>query len=229
MGMDDERAIISVTVLPSRLPHCRGCIESLAGQGLPLYVWAPEEVERTGDVFEGWPEWMQGLVDFATVTADRGPIGKLLSALPLADIVLTADDDVVYGDGWADGLLEWHGRMGDVALGYRGRVFRDRRYNNSRLVVEPSKPMTVDLLTGTWGALYRADWFADSIYDEWCVCRLNDDIVINAHLKRRGVQRVVIPKECEIEPLAGVHQIDALWVENRHRNDYGLDAVEWWA
>jgi len=224
-----SRAIISVTVLPSRLPHAEPCIESLKAQGLPLYVWIPKYVERTGNRFDDkFPGWMMDCD--GAVVKDRGPIGKLLSALPLGDIILTADDDVVYGEGWAEGLLDWHSKLPDAALGYRGRVMMDRHYNHSALVAKPFKPLSVDLLTGTWGALYCADWFDDSIYDEWEQARLNDDIVINAHLKRKGIKRAVIPMDCDIRPLDGVHSINPLWDSNKYgRNDAYFEAVGWWA
>jgi len=221
--------IISMTTIPSRLPHIEPCVRSLKAQGLPIYVWLPREVERTGDKFDGVvPEFFNNCR--VEVVEDRGSITKLLPALDVANIVITADDDVVYGANWAAGLLEWHGRIPNAALGYRGRQLQGRFYNNSLLIVSMGQsPIPVDILTGTWGALYEAHWFDDTLEAESETCWWADDLVINKHLRDRNIRRFVIPKRCSITPLDGVHQIDALWTVNeRGGNDAGLEAVGWW-
>lgn len=224
--MSDD-IIISVGTMPARLPYIKPCIDSLRAQGLPLYVWIPKHVERTDDWFDyEFPDFLKGVK--GAVVRDRGPIGKLLSALPQADVILAADDDCIYGEGWAGGLLEHAETFPGMALGYRGRVFRDRKYNHSVCVTQTQMPLSVDLLTGTWGCLYRAEWFDRSIYEEWEQWPLNDDIVINAHLKRQGIPRVVIPRRCDIQPY-DVHRINALWDVNIDSNDAGLEALGWWA
>lgn len=227
-------AIISMTTIPSRLPHIGPCVKSLLQQGLPVYVWIPQKVVRTGDVFDGHiPGFLGGCE--VEIVEDRGSATKLLPALDIADTIITADDDVVYGRGWANNLVMWHqhSQLVDTALGYRGRVFQreSREYNNTALLVAKKYLLEVDIITGTWGALYDADWFGDGLAAEVEAYRWNDDLVINKHLEDRGIDRVLvpIPNGCTIMPLDGVHQIDSLWAENQQRNDTGLEAVGWWA
>lgn len=219
------RAIISMTTIPSRIQHIGPAVESIRAQGLDWYVWIPQYCKRTNERFDDqFPAFLRG-ADGAVV-ADRGPATKLLSALKLGDIIITADDDVIYGETWAAGLL-WYAEMfPDAALGYRGRRFYGPSYRQTHLVRRVNAPTPVDLLTGTWGVLYRAEWFDESIYDEWEEWPLNDDIVINAHLKRKGIERLVIPQRCDIEPYEAC-KINALWDENMHRNDTGLEKVGW--
>jgi len=222
-------AVISLTTIPSRLSHIEPCIRSLECQGLPVYVWIQREVKRTGAVFDGN---VPGFLDncHVTVIDEMGPIAKLLPALDVADVIVIADDDMQYGKRWSWGLLDWHARLPDVALGYRGRVLRDRSYNHSQLVNNASKPMVVDIITSGKGALFERKHFDDGIFEEWHEWAMNDDLVVNAHLKRRGVKRVAVPlpRGCVVRTYDGVYQIDELWAENRHLNNKGLRAVGWW-
>lgn len=225
--------VISLTTIPSRVEHIKPCIDSLRQQGLPIYVWLQESVERTGNVFTGGiPGFLQRAPVHTEIVKERGPITKLLPALGVgADTIITADDDVAYGEGWAKGLVdESRGSYPGCALSYRGRVFRedDPSYNRSRLVFAPNSPQQVDLITGTWGALYQSEFFDDSILNLWREWPWNDDLVINYHLREREIRRVVIPKHCDIVPLEGVYEINSLWQDvNRKRNDEGLEVLGW--
>ena len=238
------KAIISLTTIPSRLPYIGPTIESLKAQGPPVYVWIPREVKRTGDTFGGdLPDELDGCN--VEVVEDKGPITKLLPALEMgADVILTADDDVVYGTGpsvaiaggevvvatgWADGLLRWGGEHQDTAFGYRGRLLRDKTYNNSVLVDDPKQPRQVHIITGTWGALYRKEFFSDGIFEEWETFPHADDLVVATHLKRQGVPRVVIPHLCSIHDRT-VKRVDPLYDSNvfGKANDEGLEKLGWW-
>jgi hypothetical protein len=227
-------SIISLTTIPSRVRHIKPCIDSLRQQGLPVYVWLQREVERTGNKFTGEiPEFLQGDGVHTTLVEERGPITKLLPALEMgAERIITADDDVIYGKGWAKSLIGLSRKLyTDCALYYRGRIFRqgDRHYNHTKLVFRLGMPQAVDLGTGTWGALYRSQFFDDDIYDLWKQWPLNDDLVINYYLRERGVRRIVIPQHCDITPLDGVYQINSLWLNvNAYKNDEGLEKLGWW-
>lgn len=219
---------ISLTTIPSRIDHIKPCIDSLLRQGFPVYVWVPEYCRRTGDDLDGIPGFLyRDGIRVATVE-DRGPITKLLPALECGfDRVLTADDDHVYGDGWADELVAYSDEHPAQAVAYRGRVFRGRKYNETDLIAGPDGPKEVEFITGVKGALYRREFFDKSIFEEWKSWLHNDDIVISAHLKKRGVRMTVIPRPCEIKHYS-VASVDNLWDDgNGRRNDEGLEKVYW--
>ena len=222
-------AIISLTTIPNRIEHIESCIDSLLTQGLPVYLWVPKEVKRTGSVTTNIPEFLQNRSNLTvTIVPDRGPITKLLPALEAGhELVITADDDHTYGPHWATGLLEQAEKRPDAALCYRGRLFLgSRSYRKSKVIAGRSSP--VELITGVKGALYRASFFDAGIFEEWRAWPMNDDIVICAHLKRRKVPILAIPlpKGCRLVPRDYMHT-DPLYEANTKRglNDQGLKKV----
>ena len=224
-------AIISMTTIPSRIEHIEPCVDSLLAQGLPVYLWVTKKIKRSKAVLAGIPEFLKhkpGLT--VTMVEERGPITKLLPTLEAGhEIVITADDDHTYGPRWAAGLLKQAKSRPDVAVCYRGRIFgKSKRYKQSKVI--RGELRFVDFIAGSLGALYRRSFFGDSIFEEWKQWPINDDIVISAHLKRRGVPMLVIPlpKGCCIGTLACKH-IDPLYQANvkRGMNDKGLEKVFW--
>ena len=221
------KAVISLTTIPSRLDSLPRCVEGLVGQGLPVYMWLPRYVARLGDGFAEVPAFLEMEGVHAEIVEDRGPATKLLPALERFEVVLTADDDHLYGPGWAAGLLAWAERRPAAALGYRGRRFvGGLSYQRSRKVVNPPKPVPVDLITGVHGALYRRRSFSDGFTEEWAGWPLNDDIVTSGHLWRRGVPLLVIPRHCRITAMAA-RRIDRLTAGNvdERLNEAGLRRV----
>jgi hypothetical protein len=218
------KAVISLTTIPDRIGRIGPVVASLVAQGLPVYVWAVAKVARSETRLTRVPSFPGASVE---VVADRGPLTKLLPALERGfDVILTADDDVLYGAGWAAGLLEWADLL-DGALGYRGRVLRDGHYSGSELVQyrRTDKPRRVDIVTGVFGALYRREMFAASIHDEWKRWPTNDDLVITAHLQRRGIPRYVVPGKwsremTETQKVAPLHRINRR--KGDKRNDRGI-------
>jgi len=91
LGQDRERVreatmkpIISMTTIPSRLPHIEPTVRSLERQGLPLYVWIQERNYFTGEAFDGCvPEFLRGDRVHVEMVEARGPITKVLPALEL--------------------------------------------------------------------------------------------------------------------------------------------------
>ena len=85
-----------------------------------------------------------------------------------------------------------------------------------------------NVVTQLSGVVYKRDFFDDSIFSEWQDWFMNDDIVVSAHLKKRGIPMMVIPfpKGCKIKRLACMH-IDPLYQENvkKQLNDEGLKKV----
>jgi len=211
-------AIISLTTIPDRIGRIGPTIESLVAQELPVYLWAVKKISRSDTVLETVPNFPGAIVE---VVEDRGPITKLLPALEIGvRTIITADDDMIYGDGWAVGLLNWSRKLPGAVVCYRGRILCDGKYSGSKLVRHYGikEPVSVDIATGVYGALYWADMFDDSICGEWQRMPTNDDLVIAAHLKKRGTKRYVVPSKCRINHTE-IQHIEPLFKVNRRKGD----------
>ena len=223
-------AIISLTTIPDRIEHIEPCILSLVAQGLQVYLWAVRKIARSDTVLKGIPDYITRAGVHVKVVEDCGPITKLLPALKIGfETILTADDDCIYGTGWAERLLAWGERIPMAAIGYRGRILKGMGYADSRLVIKSriKKATAVDIITGVYGALYRRQSFDSGIFTEWKRWPMNDDMVITAHLKRRGVRRYVVPAKVKITDLKA-RSIESLYKFNTHGkklNDEGLEIL----
>lgn len=195
-----------------------------------MYLWVQKETKRTGAKLRTIPEAILDCGAHITIVEDRGPITKLLPALESGfETIITADDDHIYGKGWARGLVGWNARFPDRALCYRGRIFdSSRSYNSSKVITRVHRP--VEFITSVSGVIYNRSFFSDSILKEWEQWPMNDDIVVSAHLKRRRISMEVVPfpEECTVKATASAH-IDALSKYNVHRNwnDEGLQKLFW--
>ena len=155
--------IISLTTLPSRLPHIEAGIKSLKKQGFPIYLWIPKYVKRLDQKFSGEiPEFLKDIN--YEIVEDRGSITKLLGGLEIAnDFLITADDDVIYPKNWAKNLINYYDSLTQKgACCYRGREFKGKKmtsYRNTRLVEKHKEVRKVNIVCGTWGALYHKDMF----------------------------------------------------------------------
>lgn len=216
-------ACISITTIPDRIGKIGPSLESLVAQGLPVNLWAVSKIARSDTQLRGVPYFAGVEVN---VVQDCGPITKLLPALKLGhDTILTADDDCIYGEGWAAGLLRASEKFPQAAFGYRGRILNGHGYAGSRLILRKVKrAVRVDIVTGVFGALYRREFFDAGIFTEWQTWPLNDDLLVAAHLKRRGVPLYVIPRRCKIVGLdyKAVTPLYALNTRKDGANERGL-------
>ena len=222
--------VISLTTIPDRIEHIEPCIRSLVAQGLPVYLWAVKKIERSETVLGELPAFLADAGVHVEIVPDCGPITKLLPALRAGfDVILTADDDCTYDERWSKGLLDWSEKRPDAALGCRGRILNGALYRTSQIVRKSriKEPVAVHVITGVHGALYRATMFDEGIFTEWQLWPINDDLVIAAHLKRRGVPRLIVPvaarvvdyKARYIEPLFGFN------TQTSRLNDKGIELL----
>lgn len=220
-------SVISLTTMPERGPRIEPVLDSLLAQGLDVYLWLPKVVARTGSTWNGVPKFFDK-VHWEFVD-DMGPATKLLPAIQAGfDTILTADDDHVYGPGWAKGLIDWAEKRPDAALGYRGRrLKKNEGYAGSKCVKNPREPVPVDLITGVRGALYNREFFDPSIFDEWQACPTNDDITIGAHLHRKGVPMLVIPRRCDMAKQKHWSAKPAFKVNRGAVNDSAVRKLYW--
>ena len=219
------RACISLTTTPARKHEIEPVLDSLIAQGLPVCLWVPRTFSRTGEDFGEWPDFFSKVN--AVAVNDEGPITKLLPALRAGyDVVLTADDDMIYGPGWAAGLLACAEANPHAAIVYRGRqIDEGGRYKQARPVIGVDEP--VNFVTGVYGALYRRKHFDPRIFVEWMDCPSNDDVVISAHLLRRGVPVKVATPAPQVEATIATETAPLYPGNNRGVTQDGINRLMW--
>lgn len=229
------RPIISITTIPSRLPHIQPCLDSLKrqmgfhGSKIPVFLWIPAYVERLDQKFDGhippWAKWTR-----YEVVKDLGPITKLIPGLAISQTVITADDDCIYPVNWAKELLIHHERHRKNAYAYRGKkIKKGQSYNIPRPIMD--KFSEVNFITGVHGAIYNKSMFDERISDS--KHRMTDDVVISANLFNRGTPMFVIPKRGQIENYnvgnVKMCNVDDLYTQNKDgvNNNKAINDLYW--
>lgn len=173
-----SEVVVSLTTIPSRLPHLGNTLKSLLRQ-----TRAPQEIrlnippfsrrENTAYVV---PEWLQRLRCVRVVPCDDyGPATKFIPTLlaePPDRLVLVVDDDRIYPASLLADLEQAARGHPDAALGTCGWVVPkdmvDRPTNFSNLFPRPPAPIMstkirrqrpVDILKGVSGYVVRPRFF----------------------------------------------------------------------
>jgi hypothetical protein len=222
------KKIISFTTIPSRIEHIKPMVDSVLNQSIKpdeIVLWIARSYRRSNhNVETKIPDFIKNSNISVKYCEDVGPFTKLYYSLKQEwhhkdTIIVTVDDDVFYPKHWLKGLLKQAKRTPDKAIGYRGRILNDKLDYNSSLKVTNAptfRPIKVDIITGTWGALYKVKFFDEAIFSEE-VIKANfmvDDIWITGHLAKNNIDRIVI-KNVGVKLFQEIHEIDGLWYENR--------------
>lgn len=214
--------IISLTTIPSRINHIKPCIDSLLRQNIIIYLWIGKEYDRPQGKIAAVPDFLKHDRIRIRRVEDEGSITKIYPALSLYDVerIITADDDMIYPDGWAEGLINASNLHPDKAICYRGRKFRYDGYKRLRyrrsILVRLQKSGVVDIATGVHGVIYRRSFFGDDFfnYRNYRYAKYVDDIWISGYLYRKGIERLCIPgcdvKTIKLKDNKSLHKIDSL-------------------
>jgi hypothetical protein len=135
-------------------------------------------------------------------TIDRGPATKFLPVLEklknTETWVFVCDDDHWYSPYLVESLLKYSRK--DAAVGARGwRIDESFRWGTppSYHGWEIMEPWQVGILTANQGYLLLSSWFKDSDIFDYSKAPLEaqavDDIWINGHLAKLGIQRFIVP------------------------------------
>ncbi|WP_156002776.1 MULTISPECIES: glycosyltransferase family A protein [unclassified Thioalkalivibrio] len=151
------------------------------------------------------PEWLDGDNVLVNWVPNTGPYRKLLPAVEIAesdDLILTADDDILYGENWVE-------RLGELAGKYKGHIVSGRarcikrsltggwqNYQLWKLVAEPMCGFEI-LPTGGAGAVYRKglldlDFLMDPMFAD--LAPTTDDLWFRAASMRKDVNVAVDPR-----------------------------------
>lgn len=225
------RKIVSFTTIPTRIHKIKPMVDSLLNQTLKpdeIILWIPESYKRIKSKNTDIPNFIKESNIKVEICKDLGPFTKLHYALKKEwehkeTIIVTVDDDVYYPPKWFKNLIRQSKKMPNAAIGYRGRVLTDKLdYNSSKLFFgAPSRtPLKVDILTGTWGVLYKVKFFGKDIFNQKTINRnfFVDDIWITGNLSKNNIERFVI-KNIGVKLIQEIHEIDALWSLNKLNNN----------
>lgn len=190
------KSIISLSIIPSRVKLCKETIDSLKLQGLDIYAYIPKELKRNGSKFDGKiPDFFDGVN--VKIVEDLGSLSKLWYALDEdTDLIITADDDIIYNTGWARRLIRAYERDSMNVYAYKGRIFdQTRTYKRTKEIVNPPNITSVDIVTGVRGCLYHKKMFENITpkHDVNSPLWFNDDIFISGELAKKNIKRMVIP------------------------------------
>lgn len=223
------RRIVSLTTIPGRITNIQLTIDSLISQNLQpdeVILWVPTNHRRVDQTkIEKIPSYLENSGITVNRCEDVGPFTSLAPNLKREEpdtVIVTADDDVYYPPTWFEGLVSAAEQYPNHAIGYRGRRFKnyeDMAYQSTRVYLGADPPEEVDLITSTWGALYRPRFFDSKIFDQHEFPRsfFNDDIWICGHLARRRIPRLILP-DPGIEPILEIAYLDALWEIDKNAN-----------
>lgn len=210
--------IVSLTTIASRLDVCRQTCLTLASQDSPpdrivLHVSSAPYLLDSGIPDSTSMRWAEGIPGLHIEWVENaGPYRKLLPALLQArtgDIVVTADDDVLYGPGWLGSLVIAAERQPDAVVCGRARrpsslLGRYRGYwawpfASTGSIAKGLVPV------GTAGVAYRPelldlDWLVDSHQKD--VAATTDDLWFAEAARRKGTPILVAPgTESHISPI----------------------------
>jgi FkbM family methyltransferase len=213
-----------MTTLPERINKILPILESIFSQTIKpdlIQINVPKKYIRSKAPIV-IPDFLKQNGIFVNRCHDLGPATKLLPTLKSGydpdDIIITIDDDVIYHEGMIEKFLIKTKQYPDSVLCYRGRKL-GKSYNESILYRcnEINGDVDVDLVTGTWGVLYKPRFFNESIFEEQKNPKifLTDDILISGHLAKYNINRKTIYHMYPMVPQDN-HRLNSLWEKNKN-------------
>ena len=239
---------VSLTTIPERLTNIAdvAIASILLQRPAPerVILWLPEELEGRRHPVRFAPLVSAGLE--VRYCRDLGPHKKLLFTLqedPEA-VVVTADDDVLYPQGWLSELYRSYLADPDAIHAFRAHLMtagpdgRLADYHAWRLgapgVAGPSHLL---FPTGVSGVLYPPRSLAPEVFDVDAfrrLCPFADDIWWKAMALLKGTPARKVRRESTEYPAVRGSQTSSLYATNRAQNDpqlratfeaYGLDRM----
>lgn len=243
LKMEHKPIYISMSLLPSRAEHATSTIKSLLKQSLSpnkIKIYIPQDCDKDPlpENFKLPEIYSNDLIEINYVK-DIGPISKVLYTLEQHykdDVyIITVDDDVQYPTDMVYNLVKNADSENKTAFAYRGRIINNgvKNYNMTALYKgnQIKQKKEIDIITGTWGALYHPSFFTKEFFEAKKFKKNNsmfhtDDIWISGHLKKNKIKMAIIPSSNDFETLPA-HAIKSLWEINKDgkNNNNSLNAL----
>ena len=228
--------IISLTTYPARISSVYKVVKTLKKQNIrvkKIILWlAKTEFQGVKDLPKSIIELLDDVFEIRWCENIRS-YKKLIPALIEFphDIIITADDDVLYPEDWAKRLIMSYMMNPDCIHCLRGRKIKYKNgnfesYSKWRLIKNPLFSAFDILPTGVSGVLYKRDLLDDSVLDEKIFnecCPTGDDIWFWLMALKKGT-KIQIARP----PLNNPNEIDtdsSLWEVNRENNNKMLTKV----
>lgn len=164
----DDRVVLSMSTLPSRISHVPSQLQFLREQTRPadaVYVAVPYFSTREQRPYEVPAALQEGDIILLRSKVDWGPATKLIPVLAVethpTTLIITVDDDVQYPSTLVAELVAGANRHPDSAVGLRGYRLNGTHHGTFVYVdsADSAVDVSVDVLGGLTGAAYRSGFF----------------------------------------------------------------------
>jgi hypothetical protein len=235
------KVFVSVTTTKKRLGLFFYALQSLVRQnyeGFVIVINLSKEAYLFDDGIGSIPDWMSGAnvqVNFVENTGSYRKLLPLIETVGEDDLIVTADDDVLYSENWLSRIVDEAGKYPDsIVCGGARRIKtnifgRVQNYSTWQHCVAPETAM--DLLPiGVFGVAYRkrlVDWefITDVAYKEYAPTA--DDLWFRIASMRKNIPVHVVPDvtqgNAHIEHKMGLEQVN--WVTQKERRGILARAV----
>jgi len=229
--------IVSLTTIPSRVPHIINTINSILMQTvLPskIVIGIPLVSQREPHLKYIFHEniLQHKLIDIIQYEEDKGPIMKLLTGLDYADKntnIITIDDDTIYEEHLIETLITNIDNLHNVYCTI-GRDSNNKKSFGSEVKEEKKQLRTLE---GYGGVLYKKSvinaepllYMLETVSE---ICKYNDDLLISAYLQKEGINIQLIPYDVK-EPINSsffTKQTNPLWLINEEKGFFNNVAEE---
>ena len=203
----DDPIIVSLTTVPSRLmndPSIQSALKSILEQsGIEYEVhWnIPYSYQQVAIQLPEWlPEWQKKYSHLKVFRcADFGPITKIYPTIQrvinLNTVIISADDDLIYDDGFITAHLKGIKKYPDCAIGFAGVTsIEDDVIGRYHFASTQPEDVRVRMLEGYKTISYRKHFFTEEL-DQFVFSHWNDDVAISAYLGYKNIKKMVLTCE----------------------------------
>jgi hypothetical protein len=179
--------VVSLTTSPKRIHSIQPVINSILSQTIPVsYIQLnlPKVFKRSGETFETIPSFLHHDKIKIRFVEDIGPITKILPTLQEKfthdTLVLSIDDDTIYGNNMIEMFLKYHKQFPNHVLTGSGH---SHRLSSNQLF--PLQHQKATMIEGFSGVLYPYKLFQNIKIDTSNVpkeCYFSDDFVLSNYI-----------------------------------------------